>query len=146
MSGLGFDPNGYYNDQYVANQETRNIGVGPYKNAKAVILYDSSGNEISIPSAGTSIVSGTKTVTTAGTAVQVSAGSVAIKGIWVCADLIVGIVVTVGDSSVVGNATGMKGLVLTPGNPPIFISITNLNTIWVDSQTNGGKLCYAYIA
>lgn len=94
---------------------------------------------------GASIVSGTKTVTTAGTAVQVNAASVPIKGIWVSADIIQGSVVTVGDASVVGNASGMRGLILTPGNPPVFLQITDLNLIWVDSQINGGKLCYAYL-
>ena len=91
------------------------------------------------------IVTGTKTVAAAGTAEQVTATSTAIKGVWVNADLIAGIIVTVGDSGVVGNASGMKGLVLTPGNPPIFLPINDLSLLWVDAQTSGGKLAYAYL-
>lgn len=145
MAGLGFDPTTYYNQQYVENQETRPVSGSPGQARKAVKLEDSSGSEISLPSLGSAIISGTKTVTTAGTPVQVSAASVPIKGVWVNADLLAGTVVTVGDSSVVGNASGMKGIILTPGNPPIFLAITNLNLLWVDAQANGGKLAYAYL-
>lgn len=112
---------------------------------KRVVLFDSSGNELTPQSLGSAIVSGTKTVTTAGTAVQVSAASVPIKGVWVCADILVGTIVTVGDSAVVGNVAGMKGLILTPGNAPIFLAISDLNLLWVDAQTNGGRLAYAYV-
>ena len=111
-----------------------------------VTQYDVNGIPIT-PGGGfaSAIVTGTKTVTTAGTAVQVSAASVPIKGVWVNADLLAGTVVTVGDSGVVGNASGMKGLILTPGNPPIFLQITDLNLLWVDAQANGGKLAYSYL-
>lgn len=113
--------------------------------AKRVTLFDSNGNELVPPSLGSAIVSGTKTVTTAGTAVQVTAVSTPIKGVWVCADILVGTIVTVGDSAVVGNVAGMKGLILTPGNVPIFLAISDLNLLWVDAQTNGGRLAYAYV-
>ena len=111
---------------------------------KRVTLFDSNGNELTPVAIPTGIVSGTKTVTTAGTAVQITATPTTIKGVWVCADLIAGIIVTVGDSAVVGNASGMRGLVLTPGNPPIFIPITDLSLLYVDAQANNGKLSYAY--
>ena len=126
----------------VDNSEHLQVGtVG----MKQVTPYDVNGNALTLPSLGTGIVSGTKTVTTAGTAVRITATPTTIKGIWVNADLIAGIIVTVGDSAVVGNASGMKGVVLTPGNPPIFLPITDLSLLWVDSQTNGGKLSYLYL-
>lgn len=111
-----------------------------------VTQYDTSGNPIT-PGGGfaSAIVTGTKTVTTAGTAVQVTATPTTIKGVWVNADLLAGTVVTVGDSAVVGNASGMKGLILTPGNPPIFLQITDLSLLWVDAQANGGRLAYCYL-
>ncbi len=107
-------------------------------------MVDTSGNQINLPTAASGIVSGTKTVTTAGTAVQVTATPTTIKGVWVNADLLAGIVVTVGDSSVKGNGSGMKGIVLTPGNPPQFLQINDLSLLWVDAQSNGGKLAYLY--
>lgn len=132
-----------YTDEYSERLENaEHVQSGTF-GAKRVVLYDSSGNEI--PGNATTITSGTKTVATAGTAVQVTAVSTPIKGVFVCADLLAGIVVTVGDSSVVGNASGMKGIVLPPGNPPIFLPLTNLNLLWVDAQSNGGKLSYLYL-
>lgn len=108
-----------------------------------VTQYDVSGLPIT-PGGGFSStpVSGTKTVTTAGTAVQITAIATPIKGVWLNADLLAGAVVTVGDSAVVGNASGMRGVVLTPGNPPIFMQVTDLSSLWVDAQSNGGKLAY----
>lgn len=141
QSYLGHPP---YTDEYterVDNSEHLQVGtVG----MKQVTLLDSNGNPIIIPSTATGVVSGTKTVTTAGTAVQITATPTTIKGVWVNADLLAGIVVTVGDSGVVGNVTGMKGVILTPGNQPIFLAITDLSLLWVDSVSNGGKLAYFY--
>lgn len=133
----------FQNQEWRANQE--NVDLGVVGEAKRVIIFDSLGNEINQASLGTGIVSGTKTVTTAGTAVRITATPTTIKGVWVNADILAGSIVVVGDSSVVGNVSGMKGLILTPGNPPIFLQITDLSLIWVDSQNNGGKLAYAYI-
>lgn len=52
MPGLGFDPNGYYNNEYIDNQETLNLTASPYKNAKRVVLVDSSGNVVSLNLSG----------------------------------------------------------------------------------------------
>lgn len=91
------------------------------------------------------IVSGTVTVTTTGTTVQITATSTPIKGVWLSGDIFSGAVMVVGDSAVVGGASGMQGIVITPGNPPIFLQINDLSRLWVDSNTAGGKLCYAYL-
>jgi len=90
------------------------------------------------------IVTGTTTVTTAGTPVQITSTSTPIYGVWVGADTSGGILV-VGDSSVDAISGQMQGIVLTPGNVSTFININNLNLLWVDSQANGNKLCYAYL-
>lgn len=90
------------------------------------------------------IVSGTVTVTTTGTTVQISSTPLTIRGIFLSGDIFSGAVMTVGDSGSVGGASGMKGIVITPGNPPVFLPITELSRLWVDSNTAGGKLAYAY--
>lgn len=129
-------------NERIANQEHLELGTF---GAKKVVIYDSAGGEVtSTNTIPTSIVSGTTTVAAAGTAQRITASSTPIKGVWLSADLIAGIVVVVGDSSVVGNASGMKGIVLTPGSPAIFLVVANLNLLYVDAQTNGGKLAYAY--
>ena len=132
----------FQNTEWRSNQE--NISLGQAGEAKKVVLFDSSGNELVIQSLGSGVVDGTTTVPTAGTAVRITAVSTPIKGVWVCADLLAGITMTVGASTVVGNASGMRGLVLTPGNPPVFIPISNLNLLYVDAQSNGGKLSWFY--
>lgn len=91
------------------------------------------------------IVTGTKTVTTAGTAEQVTATSTPIGGVWVAADTGTGSIMAVGDASVDAIASQMQGLVLIPGNPSVFLPIDNLNLLYVDAQANGAKLAYAYL-
>lgn len=142
MPGLGYDSQTFVKSDLVDNLETLQVGSAPTTNAKRVILVDSSGNPVVI--GGSTIVSGTATVTIAGTAVRLSITSVPIKGIWVNADLLAGVPVTVGDSAVVGNASGMKGIILPPGNPPIFLQVNDLNKIYVDAQSNGGKIAFLY--
>ena len=135
-------PGGWFSQEDFLNELTVFILATATVKALAVAMVDSSGSQINIPTAATGVVSGTTTVTTAGTAVRITATPTTIKGVWVNADLLAGIVVTVGDASVVGNVSGMKGTVLTPGNPPIFIEITDLSLLYVDAQANGGKLAY----
>ena len=135
--------NSFQTKEWRANQE--NISLGAVGEAKRVVLFDSSGNELITQSLGTGIVTGTKTVTTAGTAVQITATPTTIKGVFLSADIIAAIVLSVGDSGVVANVTGQKGIILIPGNDPIFLAVNDLSLLWVDSQTNGGKLSYAYL-
>lgn len=97
-----------------------------------------------IGSAYGKIVTGNKSVTSAGTAEQVTTTSTPIGGVWVAADLGEGPVV-VGDSSVDATSGSMQGIVLTPGNQSTFIPINNLNLLWVDAQTNGHGLVYSYL-
>lgn len=141
---LDFDPGAYLNEEYIGNQET--LKVNSTNRQKKVTLYDSSGNEVvmSVSSAG-SIVTGTVTVTTAGTAVQITAASTPCKGVWVSGDTVAGVLLSVGDSGVVANVSGQKGIIVIPGNNPVFIPVNNLNLLWVDAATNGGKLAYAYL-
>lgn len=90
------------------------------------------------------IITGTKTVTTAGTAVQVTTSATPIGGVWVAADMGGG-PLAVGDSSVLAANSSQQGVILTPGNPSTFIPINDLSLLWVDAQTSGHKLCYAYL-
>lgn len=135
-----------YTDEYTERLDNAEHIQTGLIGIKRVCLFDSSGNEIISGGSASAIVSGTKTVTTAGTAVRITAAATPIKGVWLNADLLAGIVVTVGDSSVVGNASGMKGVVLTPGNQPIFLPVTDLSLLWVDAVSNGGKLAYLTVA
>lgn len=113
--------------------------------AKRVTLVDSSGNPVNPSGSYSGIVSGTKTVTTAGTPVQITATPTPMKGVWLSGDTIVGILLYVGDSSVVASVSGQRGICIIPGNDPVFVTINDLSLLWVDAASNGGKLAYAYL-
>jgi len=92
------------------------------------------------------ITSGTKTVATAGTAVRIIVSSTPCKVVWVSADLgNTGGPMVIGDLNVVAADSSQQGIVLIPGNPPTPIYVSDLNLLWVDAQTNGDKISYAYI-
>ena len=91
------------------------------------------------------IVSGAKAVALAGTAEQVTATETACKFVYLSADLGNTNPVVVGDSSVVAANSSQQGLVLVPGNPPFPLEIDDLSSLYVDAQTNGDRLCYAYV-
>lgn len=91
------------------------------------------------------IVSGTKAIGTAGTAVQVVTASTPCIVVFVAADLGNTNPIVVGDSSVDASSGSMQGIILVPGNASIPIHIDNLNKLWVDSQTSGDDLCFAYL-
>jgi len=91
------------------------------------------------------IVSGTKTVTTAGTAVQITATATPCKEVWLSGDTGNSDLVVVGDSSVVAAAGTQQGIVIIPGNTSIRLQINDLSKLWVDSISNGDELCYAYL-
>jgi hypothetical protein len=38
-----------------------------------------------------------------------------------------------------------RGVQLVPGNPHVEIEIDDLNKLWVDAKTNGGKVCGFYL-
>ena len=71
----------FRNVEQSQNRETVNLSA-ILGDAKRVILFDSNGNEVIASSGGSTIVSGTTTVTTAGTAVRITATPTSIKGAW----------------------------------------------------------------
>ena len=135
----------FRNVEQSQNRETVNLSA-ILGDAKRVILFDSNGNEVIASSGGSTIVSGTTTVTTAGTAVRITATPTSIKGVWLSGDTVAGFLLYVGDSSVVANVTGQRGICVIPGNNPVFLAITDLSLLWVDSASNGGKLSWLTVA
>lgn len=91
------------------------------------------------------IVSGTTTVTNSGTAVQVTATSTPIAGVWVAGDIGNTDVVVAGDSSVVGTSGSQQGLIIGPAESSIFLPINDLSLLWADAVTNGDKLIWLYL-
>ena len=129
---------GFYNKEYIQNQETVDIGGG--NQAKRVVLYDTNGNAIS-SGAATTVGDGRLTVTTAGTAVQFAAQ--ACKYV-----IIVGLpgntnAVVVGASTVVSATASRRGVVLYAEQSQRF-DVTNMNLLYLDSITNGEGVAFAW--
>ena len=75
--------NQFRNEEAVQNRE--NVNLDATADAKRVVLFDSSGNEIGSGSS-TLVGDGRQVVTTAGTRVQLSASSVHCKRVTICAE------------------------------------------------------------
>jgi hypothetical protein len=93
---------------------------------------------------GRSIISGRKAVVAAGTAEPLAATSTYCYRIDLCADLGNDKPVVIGGSNVKAASGEQIGIVLVPGNPPITLIIDDVAKIYVDAQTNGDAVCYAY--
>ena len=82
-------------------------------------------------------VSGTKSVAAAGTAEALGAGALN-RGVYIRA--------LAGNSGVnvyIGGSTiDNTGFGLTTADPPVFLSVDNLNSIWLDVDTNGDGVSY----
>lgn len=77
-----------------------------------------------------------KVVTTAGTAVQLSATSVEGRAFVICALLTNTNPIYVGDSAVKNTSGSERGIPLMPGEK-ITLDVDNANKIWLDAVTNG---------
>lgn len=93
------------------------------------------------------------TVTSAGTPHNLSSGttssgpSLSARTVYLSASTDTGYVLVVGFSNTVRATSGNKnGIIVVPGNPPVQVEINDLNLLWVDSETSGGKLCVGYTA
>lgn len=94
------------------------------------------------------IVSGRQVVTTAGTAVQLSATSVAINRITITAETDNTNPVTVGGSDVVGALATRKGVPLAAGASITLDAqvdgVDELSDIWLDAVTSTEGVTYLY--
>ena len=94
--------------------------------------------------AGT-IVSGTTTVTTSGTAVRITATSTPIAGVWVGGDIGNAGVVLVGDVNVSATGGTQQGMIIGPAESSKFLAINDLNKLWVDADEDGDKIVWLYL-
>src|SRR5438552_3140284 len=95
------------------------------------------------------LLSGRAVVATPGTAVRLSASSVAIQSIIVTAETDNTNVVTVGGSDVVGALATRKGVPLAAGASVAFVAnrdgVDELSDIYVDAITATEGVTYAYV-
>ena len=120
------------------------ISLEPLLNRSAIGSGES--RRINFSPIATTVVSGTKTITTAGTAEALAASATPCSQVVINADLgnSGDPVMVVGDSSCSATAGSMEGIILVPGNNPVTIFIDDLSKLYADAQTNGNKICYTY--
>lgn len=90
------------------------------------------------------IVPGRKAITGAGTATPLSATSIMCRGVMVCADPGAGQMISVGDSTVAAGTGSWKGVILFPGNPPLFVPTDDVSKVYFNSDSAGAVACFTY--
>jgi len=89
------------------------------------------------------IADGTKNVTTAGTAVQLSTSSVACRMVEIQAKPENTDSIVVGASTVVAAAASRRGIALVPG-ATVSLRVTDLNKLYLDAVVSGEGVSYVY--
>jgi len=109
--------------------------------AVPVTVYDENGDQITNfgGSGNSSFGDGNKTVTTAGTSVQLSSSSVPAKKITIQAKSANTGSIYVGSSTV----SATRGIELLPTGT-ITLSVNNLNLIYIDASVSGEGITYIY--
>lgn len=92
----------------------------------------------------TIIVSGRKAITGATTATPLSSGSTPCLGVWVSGDIAAGQPMSVGDSLVGAGSGSWRGVIVIPGNDPVFIPCDDLNKVYFNSESSAAVACFTY--
>lgn len=126
--------------------------VGGISSNPKVTLHDTAGNPINAAkedgnlanlAPADEVADGTRTIATAGTAVQISTTSKPCRRVCVTAHESNNGTVVVGSSSVVAALAGRRGRALFPTQSEWF-NVNNVNLLWADATQNNDKIHYFY--
>lgn len=128
----------YYHPEAWLNEVTLLLLLSSTRKAVAAAVLDSDGNQVSFGDTATptALVDGRRTVTTAGTAVQLSGTSTAIKRVTIAAETDNTNYIVVGASTVVAALATRRGIPLGPGDT-ITLRVDNLTDVWLNSLVDG---------
>lgn len=138
MTGLPFSPNGFISEEYIENNETLNIGISPYKNAKRVILYDTNGNPVGV--LGTAPVAGQLVIAVTGTRIQLPSAALS-NGVILSANSANTAALTIGSSTVTNTVNGSGNGVILGAGASISTAVDNTNRIYCNG-TSGDILSW----
>lgn len=96
-----------------------------------------------LDSPATGLVSGSKAVTTAGTAVQISATATGIRWLLLTADPANTKPVYVGDSGVDATLGSEIGVPLSK-TAPLRLDVSDLSDVWIDAEASGEGVLFVY--
>ena len=125
----------YLNKERFLNSLLTFLLASNTKMVLAVAPVDADGNQVLPVGTAGSVANGNRTVTTAGTAVQLSATSVPCQRVFVQASDTDGHI-AVGASDVDETQATRKGMLLFPSQGEWF-RVSNVNLLYIDSDTNG---------
>lgn len=97
-------------------------------------------------SPNTVILTGRKAITGAGTATPLAAQSTPCVGVWISGDIAAGQPMSVGDSNVGAGAGSWRGVIVIPGNDPVFIPCDDLNRVYFNSESASAVACFTYFS
>lgn len=107
------------------------------------VLVNTDGSLEIKPIVATGISDGRKTVTTAGTRVQLTTASTICLSVTLTALLENTGIICVGGSTIVASASTRTGIPLRKGDS-VVIEVDNLNKVYIDSTVNGEGVSYYY--
>ena len=64
---------------------------------------------------------------------------------FVSADPVAGQILALGDSSVGAGSGAWSGVLVFPGNPPVFVPTDDLAKIYFNSDSASAVACYTYV-
>jgi hypothetical protein len=97
-------------------------------------------------SPNTVILSGRRAITGANTATPLSSSSTPCLGVWVSGDIAAGQPMSVGDANVAAGAGSWRGVIVVPGNDPVFLPCDDLNRVYFNSESASAVACFTYFA
>lgn len=122
---------GFYNDEYIANQETHDFLNNTH--GRKVVIYDSTGNPAS-GALSTAPVCGQAKIAVTNTAVQLSSGALN-NGVILTAKSSNAASIEVGISSVTTTVDGTgNGYILAAG-ASVSLAVNNVNTIYINGTS-----------
>lgn len=97
-------------------------------------------------SPNTIIATGRTAITGANTATPLANSSTPCLGVWISGDIGAGQPISVGDSNVAAGTGSWRGVIVIPGNDPVFIPCDNLNRVYFNSTSGAAVACFTYFA
>lgn len=97
-------------------------------------------------SPNTIIVSGRKAISGANTATPLASTPTPCLGVWVSGDISAGQPMSVGDSNVAAGDGSWRGVIVIPGNDPVYLPCDDLSRVYFNSTSSGAVACFTYFA
>lgn len=90
------------------------------------------------------LIPGRTAIAGANTATPLLSSSTPCQGVLVSADPGAGQIISVGNSTVAAGTGAWKGVILFPGNQPLYIPTDDVSKVYFNSDNAGAFACFTY--